>query len=272
MSGITLPLRATRHSGRPAFARLSLVTALVAVSMGGLVGCGQSSGGGTAAGTGGTASASAGSAMVARTPSNSTATGDTAASVSGGVPAVVTAIGNHGEDLYDAVSAGAWGRARAIADSLRTAVNQLPSTTAAPAGDRQGLVAELDSIQRALAARQKGAGLKGANRVTYLAAQMTAPYHPMPPAAIALLDYYGRELEIWAAENNMAKLNQTSADLQTTWNGVRADVVSHGGAAQARHTDSLVTRVAAAKSAGAYARTAKPVLDEVDELEKVFTK
>lgn len=194
----------------------------------------------------------------------------TSVSTAAPIPKAINDVGTYGEDLYDQVKVGDWTKAKALLDSLHTAAQQLP------AGDRiQSQRTDLDStvatLDKVVASHNRVAGLEAANRVTFLSAQMTTPYHGPTPTEVLLLDYYGRELEIWSAQKNLAKLKETAAALSSTWKALRPTVVKHGGGAAAGHTDALVARINAAKSPAEYARVATPFLDEVDELEKVFT-
>lgn len=256
--------RPTTPPGSSVFPLVAALAASVAIT-----GCGQ--------GSRGTGAAATDSATMAATSSNvssnaSSVANGIASTTPGIVPPAVAAIGTHGEDLYDAVKAANWTKARAITDSLDAAVSALPSNVKTAGSERQQLTAELDTLRRVVPAKQQAAALKAANRVTYLEARMTAQYRAATPAEVLLLDYYGRELEIWSAERNTAKLAQTSSDLQQTWSMLRPAIQAHGRADQATRTDSLVKSIVSAKSPGEYARLAKPLLDEVDELEKVFTK
>lgn len=183
-----------------------------------------------------------------------------------GVPAAVADVGTHGEDLYDEAKAANWTKARVIMDSLDKSASQLR------ANERAALAGALDTVRKAVSAHDRPAAVEGANQVTFIAAHLTEAYHPKMPADIVRLDYYGRELEIWAARNDLGKLASTRADLQRTWDAVKPNVISHGGNAAAARTDSLATRLAAAKTAREYAAVAKPFLDVVDELEKPFEK
>jgi hypothetical protein len=191
-------------------------------------------------------------------------TADSAQAV--GVPTAVADVGTHGEDLYDQAKASSWSKAGQIMDSLNRSAGMLKPD------ERAQLTGTLDSLTRAIAAHQREAALEGANHVTFIGAKLTEAYHPKMPADIVRLDYYGRELEIWAAQKNVAKLSSTAADLQRTWDAVKANEISHGGAAPAAKMESLVARLRAAKSAPEYAKLAKPILDLVDELEKPFEK
>lgn len=183
-----------------------------------------------------------------------------------GVPAAVADVGTHGEDLYDQAKAANWTKARQIMDSLDRSASMLKPN------ERSQLTGTLDSLTRAIAAHQREAALEGANHVTFIGAQLTEAYNPKMPADVVRLDYYGRELEIWAAQKNLAKLRSTTADLKRTWEAVKANEISNGGTAPAAKMDQFVARLDAAKSVGDYATLATPILNLVDLLEKPFMK
>lgn len=189
----------------------------------------------------------------------------------GAVPKAVDDLGNAGEDLYDAIDARNWREAQTLLARVERAAHALP---AAPAiRDQQpALAAEIDSLHRAIAAHDRLPALEGANQVTYRSARLTEPYAPPTPTEVLLLDYYGREVDIWAAQRDSARLRRTVADLRTTWERVKPAVVSHHGEAAARQMDADVARLEAARTPTEYTRASKPFLDQVDVLEKVFTK
>ena len=183
---------------------------------------------------------------------------------SSGVPKAVADIGTHSENLYDQAKAANWTKVKVILDSLEQ------SAAGLNANERGQMAGVLDSLRSAVTAHRRESAIEAANQVTFLGAHFTEAYHPKMPADVVRLDYYGRELEIWAAQKNMTRLATTSADLRRTWEAVKPMVISHGGAAAAARTDSLVARLGSAKSAGDFARLATPILDVVDELEKPF--
>ena len=51
---------------------------------------------------------------------------------------------------------------------------------------------------------------------------------------------------------------------------LRADVIKHGGEKEARAFAALVSKVTAARDVDGYAAAVKPILDEVDNLERVL--
>lgn len=183
-----------------------------------------------------------------------------------GVPTAVADVGTHGEDLYDQAKAANWGTATAILDSLSRSASALTSA------EQRQLRGVLDTLQRAVAGHQRDEAVEAANRVTFIGAALTEAYHPKMPADIVRLDYYGREIEIWAARRDMTRLSAVSADLRRTWGAIKPSVVGHGGAVAAARMDALVGRLAAAHSSTDYQKLATPILDLVDELEKPFEK
>ncbi len=80
---------------------------------------------------------------------------------------------------------------------------------------------------------------------------------------------YGRELEIWDEAKDASKLQATAREMRKTWDAVRPSIEAKNPAV-AKKFEGLVAQVEAAKAPADYAKVAKPVLDEVDNLEKVF--
>jgi len=188
------------------------------------------------------------------------------------LPSELAAVAEFGETLYDAAKANKWADAAAIMDSLDRVAKSLSAGVTSRSADALELPRVLDSLRQAVSARQRVPTLQLSNRVTYLAAKVSAGYHPQIPSDIALLDYSGRELEVWSARRSASMLIRTAAELRRTWDAARPDVVRHGGTAEAEKMDSLVARVASAKTAADYGRVATPILDHVDVLESLYRK
>lgn len=195
------------------------------------------------------------------------------------VPTAVAGLGHHAENAFDMAKAADWAKARASTDSLRAAVGMLPDTGVAATPDAGRLRSEVmtatAALDRAVTARDATVAQREANRLTELGARLASPYGPRVPAGVTLLDFYGRELELGAAQatgSGAEKLLETAAAVRRTWDEVRPQVLARGGTAEAASFDSLVTRLSAARVPADYARLATPVLDQVDHLERVFTR
>ena len=196
---------------------------------------------------------------------------DTARTAANTVPASVEAIGHHAENIYDMAKLGDWARARAATDSLRAAIDALPAPATADAG-REAVSTTFGELDRAVARKDRTAALRASNRLTELGAHLSAAYQPQVPSEVTLLDYYGRELEIWAAAGDRAKLRETASAMRRTWDALRPRLDARGGSAEAAHFEALVAQVEAAATPRDYARLATPVLDAVDSLEQVFKR
>ncbi|MHB0948049.1 MAG: hypothetical protein ACYC3Q_00705 [Gemmatimonadaceae bacterium] len=193
------------------------------------------------------------------------------------VPPMVEAIGHHAENAYDVAKAADWARARATTDSLRAAAAALPATGPAAAGDWPALRAQVDSaiqtLDGAVRAKDSRVAALTANRLTALGARLAEPYGPPVPTAVTMLDYYGREIELWAAAPGAAgadSLRATAAAVAAAWRGLRPQVLAHQRASEAAGFDTLVAKLERARTSAEYARLATPILDHVDLLERVF--
>lgn len=195
------------------------------------------------------------------------------------VPPAVAGIGHHAENAYDMAKSADWVRAQAATDSLARVVAMLPDSGAGPGAEdgslRRDVTTATETLRRAVTARDGVAAQRAANRLTELGARLSDPYGPRVPASVTLLDYYGREIELWAAatgSRSEERLRETASAVQRTWDELRPRVIAGGGASEAARFDSLVVRLSAARARADYARLATPILDEVDLLERVFTR
>ena len=200
-------------------------------------------------------------APTAATPGASTAVQNQ----SGAVPAGLASLGEYGENIYDAAKSKKWTEAEAKLAALKQAIQE-------PAVDNkraelQGIVV---SLEKSMAKRDQSATMRESNQVTLVSAELAASYHPKVPADVARLDYDGRELEIWSRANDISKLKATARDMRQTWDRLEPEVKMHSGSAQAQKFGKLVTETDRAHSVAQYQKLARPILDEVDNLERVF--
>ena len=206
-------------------------------------------------------------------PAESTTASSTTPAVlaSGPIPTAINDVGRYGKDLYDRAKSEKWVAAKAYLDSLHFATANLPRTDQIKPL-REQLDSAIAMLDQSVAAHQPASAVVAANRVTFLSAKMSTPYHGATPSEVMLLEYYARELDIWSAQKDTVKLRETTAALASTWDSLRPAVEKQGGAAVLRRTDALVARMKSAKTPGQYERNAPLFLDEVKSLKVVFTK
>jgi hypothetical protein len=190
----------------------------------------------------------------------------------GKVPEALVNVGEFGEDVYDLVKANKWADAAEKLKALKEAAKALPANLKEAKGDKERRDETLAALGKAVAAKDKLAAMRAANQVTLIAADLSEPFNPQLPATVTRLDFYGRELEIGTAAKDLKQLKAAAAGLRKNWDKVRPAVKTGGGEAEAKRFDALITRVEAAKSVEDYGKLATPILDEVDNLEKIFKK
>ena len=213
-----------------------------------------------------------GSSGGVRATATTTASGDVAPAASNGVPLAVTRVGTLAEEGYDAVRTAKWSAAAALADSLELATPGLPSSPAAQGFIAAELREAVASFGGTLRTRDRIGGMRATNRITYLAAQLGAPYRTGTPTEVLLMDSYGRDLEIGAATHDAGALQRTAGDISQAWRTLRTAVEANGGAAEAARFDALVMRVREARSPAESAKLATAFLDEVDKVALLLTR
>jgi hypothetical protein len=176
----------------------------------------------------------------------------------------------YSENIYDMAKAKDWKAASARLRELQAASRQLSIDLPREKGSIAALDTEISVIARGVAAKNRLGAMRDANQATRITAGISGSFHPVVPMQIALLDYGGRELEVWSANTNEAKLKATARGIKQNWATVRSQVVAHGGRMEATKFDRLVASVDAAKSPHQYNAVAMQILAEVDNLEKVF--
>lgn len=204
----------------------------------------------------------------------STTNNGTPANTAGEIPPKSLAdAGEYGENIYDFAKANDWKRTDVKLASLKNAATKVrtdvKSQSKAKAKDE--LDASVSALERTVAAKDRQATMREANQVTLEVADMTTAYKLTVPVEVVKLDYYGRELEIWAEAKDTNKLQTTARAMRKTWDALRPSIEAHSPAEAGKFGD-LIAQTEAAKTPSDYARLAKPVLDEVDNLEKLFHK
>jgi hypothetical protein len=187
----------------------------------------------------------------------------------GSVPASLSDAGEYGENIYDYAKANDWKNANVKLAALKDATKNVRADVKNQNASVDRLEANVAAVDRAVAAKDRQATMREANQVTLDAANMTSAYKLSVPVEVTRLDYYGRELEVWAQAQDANKLQATARDMRQTWDGLRPSIAARS-ATEAKKFEGLVARVESAKTPADYTRVATPVLNEVDNLEKLF--
>ena len=185
------------------------------------------------------------------------------------VPTSLSNAGEYGENVYDYAKANDWKHADVKVAALKDAIKKVRTEVKNQSASVDRLDTTGAALDRAVTAKDRQAAMREANQVTLDVADMTAAYKLSVPVEVTKLDYYGRELEVWAEAQDANKLQSTTREMRRTWDSLRPSVEAHK-ATEAKKFDALVAQVESAKTSADYARVATPVLNEVDNLEKLF--
>lgn len=251
----------TRSGFKMRVAALAVAAGLLAATA---AGCGAVAQGGQGNGQPAATGTQTGTQTSAPAKPASTDAGASAATV----PKPLAAAGEYAENVYDAAKARDWKTADAKLAALKDSTARLVGSSGA--GDPGTLRADVAALEKAVGARDQQAALLTSNKATFDAANLSAAFDNPVPVAVTKLDCYGRQVEVQAAAGDTAALKQTAAEVQSTWDGVRVQVVHNGGTAEAKEFDGLVAQLQQANTPNQYGKLATPILDQVDYLEKVF--
>jgi hypothetical protein len=111
---------------------------------------------------------------------------------------------------------------------------------------------------------------QAANSVSQLMPSFYARYHDPVPATVLRLDYLERQAQLDSQAGQPAKLGHTVSQLATTWQQLRPQLVTAGGAEVASSYDQHVTALKRGGTATAIQSQAVHGLDLVDQMEGVF--
>ena len=130
----------------------------------------------------------------------------------------------------------------------------------------------ITDLEKALSAKSHLDTMRNANRITLIAATVAVPYKPRIPTEISLLEYNGRELEIWSGMKRLDKLSGIAIRMHLAWQTLMPKLIEKDGGKELKHFSDLMRRLEQAKTAEEYDRLSKQILAGTVTLEAVFTK
>lgn len=183
-------------------------------------------------------------------------------------PKPLQALAEIGVDAYEMAKDNQWKRVTSDISALEKAASHC-KTQWKELDEQYQLGFQMTALSESTRGHQRSAAMKAANQITLIVARMTQDYAVRIPVPVTLLDVYGRDLEIAVQDNDANRLSKAAGNLRMAWNQVRSTVATRNSLL-ARSFETLVARVAAAPSPVKASSLVTPILDQVDELEKVF--
>ena len=114
--------------------------------------------------------------------------------------------------------------------------------------------------------------MRNANRITLIAATVAVPFKPGVPTEVSLLNYNGRELEIWSEVKKMDKLSSIVIRMHLAWQTLMPKLIEQNGIKELRRFSDLMGHLEAARLPEEYGRLARQVLVETDAMKSSFVK
>lgn len=186
------------------------------------------------------------------------------------VPSCLAAMSGEGAAIYGMARAQNWQQVGGRLKALREAAKRLPVEVKKDAVDEPQLLHVINDLDHAAAKQDRLTTMRLANEVTFIAARLSAPFELQVPVEVSMLDYFGRELEIWSTAKDKTKLALTANEIRDAWRQLRPLAQKHGGDTQVQVLDGLVGKIQVAQTPEAFGQLAVPFLTQVDRVEKLF--
>ena len=196
------------------------------------------------------------------------------------IPADLAMIESATEAAFDKALAGdvpaVQEQARQLSEAW-TRYQPQASRDGVPASALQQLDAAVQGFVTAAANRSVSAidAARAANAISAPLDEIYAVYKPPIPTQLLKLDYLGREVVLDAKQGDFRRASGDVDRLDSTWQSLRANVVSSGGGGTAGQMDASIAaqRTAiAGNNATNLEAAARQELEVVDSIEQIFAK
>src|SRR6267378_5024842 len=163
------------------------------------------------------------------------------------VQAAIDDVGRYGESIYDMAKVSDWKQAASDLAWLKKAAGKLPAEVNGNGREQVQLNDTIQALDTAITEKNWERAAREANQITWIGAELAAPFKPLVPIEVTRLDYYGRELEISSIQKDEPRLKVTAAGMVTAWNALRPQLEAAGGVSEAERFGKLIAQVLAAK-------------------------
>jgi hypothetical protein len=184
-------------------------------------------------------------------------------------PSSLTDAGRFAENIYDYARANDWKNAAFEVMSLSDAIKEVRAEVEGQSDLKDDLYGHALATDRAVTEHDRSVAMREANEVTLDVIEMTTAYELRVPSELRKLDYYGRELQIWAEAQDITRLQATTLQLIREGNRLRRAIDAQSQVEGGRLA-TLLAQIEGAETFADYASLSKSVHDEVDRLDRLF--
>lgn len=130
----------------------------------------------------------------------------------------------------------------------------------------------VSDLEIAIATHNRLDTMRYSNRITLIAATVAIPFKPSLPTELSLLDYNGRELEIWSEMKKADKLSNIVIRMHLAWQTLMPKLIEQNGIKELRRFSDLMGHLEQARAPEEYSRLSKLVLVETDAMRAIFVR
>ena len=147
-------------------------------------------------------------------------------------PTALQQIGDSAVAMFDDTLAGKWDDVSGELKGIDQRISELPANLPFP--DVVAVMHDrIRSLRQGVPAHDTLAVLNDANALTRLVTQIADGFEVTVPFEVAILPYFGRQLEIGAMSGSLIRLRQISRDLRAMWMRAEPMVLMRGDTADA---------------------------------------
>ena len=130
----------------------------------------------------------------------------------------------------------------------------------------------ITDLDKALSAKNHLDIMRNSNRITLITATLAVPYQPRIPTEVSLLEYNGRELELWSEAKRTDKLSSIVMRMHLSWQTLMPKLIENNGDNELRHFSQLMRHLELARTPEEYDRLSKQALVRTAYLKAIFAK
>lgn len=184
-------------------------------------------------------------------------------------PTALQQIGDSAVAMFDDTLAGKWDDVSGELKGIDQRISELPANLPFP--DVVAVMHDrIRSLRQGVPAHDTLAVLNDANALTRLVTQIADGFEVTVSFEVAILPYFGRQLEIGAMSGSLIRLRQISRDLRAMWMRAEPMVLMRGDTADARRFTDIVVDLESARTPSDFKRLAKTELDAAASLSRRF--
>ncbi len=179
-------------------------------------------------------------------------------------------IADSAKSIFDLAKVNRWSEATESFTALEKTAQTLKANPEINKTDIAKLNSWIIPLGNLIAAKQPLA-MDTANQLAMVASQLTIQPNSKTPVEVAMLDYYGRELEIWSTRGNTVKLKDIANKIIHIWSDLRPSVQSKSSTVHVLPIDdTLISLLGDAESSDEYKLLSAPLLAEVNIFQQLL--